>query len=131
METTFVMIKPDAIAKGLVDEIIQRIETAGLRVVEKRRMRLTQEQAEKLYEPHRGTEYYGRLVDFTLSGDVVVMKVEGENAISRMRRLIGPLDPTKAPKGTIRGDYGTVLPQNVIHAADSPESAQRELSIFF
>jgi len=131
METTFVMIKPDAVSRGLENEILRRIEASGLRVVEKRKLRLSREQAERLYEPHRGKEFFEKLINFTTSGEVEVMKVVGENAIRRMRELIGPTDPAKAPKGTIRGDYGTSGTENAIHAADSPESAERELSIFF
>ena len=125
------MIKPDGVFRGLTEEIIRRIEQSGLRVVEKKKTRLSREEAEKLYEVHRGKEFFQRLIDFTISGEVVLMKVEGENAVARMRELVGPIDPSKAPKGTIRGDFGTTITQNVIHAADSPESAKRELSLFF
>ena len=131
METTFVMIKPDAVSRGLENEILRRIEASGLRVVEKRKLRLSREQAGRLYESHRGKDFFEKLINFTTSGEVEVMKVVGENAIRRMRELIGPTDPVKAPKGTIRGDYGTSGTENAIHAADSPESAERELSIFF
>ena len=125
------MIKPDGVFRGLTEEIMRRIEQSGLRVVEKKKTRLSREEAEKLYEVHRGKEFFQRLIDFTISGEVVLMKVEGENAVARMRELVGPIDPSKAPKGTIRGDFGTTITQNVIHAADSPESAKRELSLFF
>lgn len=131
VETTFVMIKPDGVARGLADEIIRRIVGSGLRVVERKRKRLSREEAEKLYEMHRGKDFFENLIEFALSGDVVLMKVEGENAVARVRELVGPTDPSKAPKGTVRGDWGTTVTQNVVHAADSPENARRELALFF
>ena len=130
-EQTFVMVKPDGVAKGKADEIVARIERSGLRVVSKRRMRLSREQAEELYSVHRGKDFFDRLVSHVLSGDVVVMVVEGERAIARMRELMGATDPAKATKGTFRGDFGSNITQNVIHGADSPESAKREIPIFF
>jgi nucleoside-diphosphate kinase len=131
VEETFVMIKPDGVRRGLETEIIRRIEKAGLEISEMRRKRLTREEAEELYAPHRGKEFFQSLIEFAISGEVVLMRVRGEHAISRMRELIGPTDPLKAPKGTIRGDFGTSITHNVIHAADSPANARRELSIFF
>jgi len=125
------MIKPDGVAKGLIDEILKRIRGAGLQVTSMRRMKLDRGLAEKLYEGHRGKDYFEPLVDFVLSGDVVVMIVEGDRAITRMRELIGVTDPLKAAKGTIRGDFGSSTRENIIHAADSPENAKRELELFF
>ncbi len=125
------MIKPDGVARGLTDEILKRIRGAGLQVTSMRRMKLDRGLAEKLYEVHRGKDYFEPLVDFVLSGDVVVMTVEGDRAITRMRELIGVTDPLKAAKGTIRGDFGSSTRENIIHAADSPENAKRELALFF
>jgi len=125
------MIKPDGVAKGLIDEILKRIRGAGLQVTSMRRMKLDRGLAEKLYEGHRGKDYFEPLVDFVLSGDVVVMIVEGDRAITRMRELIGVTDPLKAAKGTIRGDFGSSTRENIIHAADSAENAKRELELFF
>ena len=130
-ERTFVMVKPDGVRRGLLDEIERKIEGAGLRITAARRIRLSRELAEKLYEPHRGKDFFAPLIDFITSGDVVVMKVEGERAISRMRELSGPTDPRQAPKETIRGNFGTTTRENVVHASDSRESAERELSLFF
>lgn len=130
-ERTFVMIKPDGLVKGLTDEIVARIERAGLKIVSMRKMKLDRGLAEELYSVHRGKEFFKRAVDHALSGEVVVMLVEGEGAIARMRELIGATDPAKAAKGTIRGDFGSNVPENIIHAADSAESAGRELSLFF
>lgn len=130
-ERTFVMVKPDGVAKGLTGEIVRRIERAGLKVISMRRVRMDRKTAEKLYEIHQGKEFFGRLVEHVLSGDVVVMAVEGERAVARMRELVGATDPAKAAKGTIRGDFGTGVTENIIHAADSKESAERELRLFF
>ncbi|MFQ6130209.1 MAG: nucleoside-diphosphate kinase [Candidatus Hadarchaeaceae archaeon] len=130
-ERTFVMVKPDGVAKGLTDEIVARIERAGLKIVSMRRMRLDRGLAGELYSVHRGKDFFERLVEHVLSGEVVVMLVEGENAIIRMRELTGATDPAKAAKGTIRGDFGSSITENVVHAADSAESAEREMQIFF
>jgi nucleoside-diphosphate kinase len=130
-ERTFVMIKPDAVARDLTEEIVNRIKRAGLRVVSMRRINMDRASAERLYSVHRGKEFFERLVEYVLSGPVVVMSVEGERAISRTRELIGATDPAKATKGTIRGDFGLSLTQNTIHASDSAESTEHELPIFF
>lgn len=125
------MIKPDGVRKGLVEEIISRIRRAGLNIAAQRRLQLDRELAERLYSVHKGKPFFERLVDHVLSGEVVVMIVEGENAVSKMRELIGATDPAKAAKGTIRGDFASSVTENIIHAADSPENARREMSIFF
>ena len=130
-ERTLVMVKPDGVAKGLIDEIVARIERTDLKIVSTRRMKLNKRLAEELYSVHRGKDFFERLVEHVLSGEVVVMLVEGENAIARMRELLGATDPTKAAKGTIRSDFGSSITENVIHAADSAESARREMRIFF
>ncbi len=125
------MVKPDGVAKGLTDEIVARVERAGLKIVSMRRMRLDRGLAEELYSVHRGKDFFERLVEHVLSGEVVVMLVEGERTIVRMRELSGATDPTKAAKGTIRGDFGSSITENIIHAADSAESAEQELPLFF
>ncbi len=130
-ERTFVMIKPDGVRKGLIDEITSRIKRTGLRIASMRRMRLDTALADRLYSVHKGKPFFDKLVKFILSGDVVVMVVEGDQAISRMRELNGATDPAKAAKGTIRGDFATGVTENIVHASDSPESAKREISIFF
>ena len=130
-ERTFVMIKPDGVQKGLVDEIASRIERTGLRIAARRRMRLNNELTNRLYSVHKGKPFFDNLVKFVLSGDVVVMIVEGDRAISVMRELNGATDPAKAARGTIRGDYASGVTENIIHASDSPENAKREISIFF
>jgi len=131
VERTFVMIKPDGVRAGLTEEIRSRILKAGLRIVSSKKMKLDRTLAEQLYSPHKGKPFFEELVKFICSGQVEVMMVEGKKAISKMRELIGPTDPSQAPRGTIRGDFGKSITENVIHAADSPESAERELKLFF
>ncbi|MCS7097610.1 MAG: nucleoside-diphosphate kinase [Candidatus Methanomethyliaceae archaeon] len=131
IERTFVMIKPDAIVRGLIGEIISRIERKGLKIVGMRMINLSEEEAEKLYEVHKNKPFYKDLVNFIRSAPVVIMAIEGESAISIMRRIIGPTDSKEAPPGTIRGDFSCSKSMNIIHASDSLESAERELSIFF
>ena len=130
-ERTFVMIKPDGVRKGLVDEIVGRIKRAGLKITSMRRMSLDSESANRLYSVHKGKSFFDNLVKHVLSGAVVVMVVEGDRAISRIRELNGATDPAKAAKGTIRGDFASSITENIIHASDSPENAEREISIFF
>ncbi|MEM2192750.1 MAG: nucleoside-diphosphate kinase [Candidatus Hadarchaeales archaeon] len=130
-ERTFAMIKPEGVAKNLVDEIFRRIEKSGLKIIEKKKVLLDRERAQELYSVHRGKEFFEQLIESVTSGEVVGMIIEGEMAVKKMRELIGPTDPAKAPKGTIRGDFGETVTKNVIHAADSPESAEREAKIFF
>ncbi len=130
-ERTFTMIKPDAVERGLVDEVVSRIKGTGLKIVVMHREKLDRPKAEELYSVHRGKDFFEKLVEHVLSGEVVVMLVEGDRAVVRMRELIGATDPAKAEKGTIRGDLATDITHNVIHAADSPESFEREARIFF
>ena len=130
-ETTLLIIKPDAVQRDLIDEIIARVERQGLRVDSKRRMRIDRDLAERHYAEHREKPFFGELVEFITSGDVIVAKVTGPEAISVLRTLIGATDPAKADPGTIRGDYGKVITENLVHGSDSPESAKRELELFF
>ncbi len=130
-ERTLVIIKPDGVERGLADEIIGRIEGAGLKAVEKRWEPLDRAKLEKMYHEHLEKDYFEEHAAVLLSGDSVVMLVEGDGAISRMRQLVGATDPAKAEKGTIRGDLAPDIYHNVIHAADSPESFEREAQLFF
>lgn len=131
IERTFVMIKPDGVKQGATDKIVGRIKRAGLRVVSMREIDMDRATAERLYAVHRGKEFFERLVEHVLSGPVVVMLVDGNQAVVRMRELIGATDPTKATPGTIRHEFGTSITQNVIHASDSPESVKYEAPLFF
>ena len=130
-QTTLLIIKPDAFRRDLIDEIISRVERQGLRIDSKRRMRIDRELAERHYAEHREKPFFGELVDFITSGHVIVAKVTGPEAISVLRTLMGATDPAKADPGTIRGDYGKVITENLVHGSDSPESARRELELFF
>lgn len=130
-ERTFVLVKPDGVSRGLVEEIVKRMERAGLGVKSLRRLRLDRRLAEELYSGHRERNYFEETVKFMLTGEVVAMIVEGEGAIAKMRELAGATDPARVAKGTIRGDYGTRIFENIIHVADSAENVERELRLFF
>jgi nucleoside-diphosphate kinase len=130
-EETLVIAKPDAVRRGLVGEILGRIERKGLRVEEMRLTRIDHDLAERHYAEHRDKPFFGELVEFITAGEVVVARVAGERAVSVVRTLMGPTDPAEAPPGTIRGDFGTVITENLVHGSDSPESAKRELDLFF
>jgi nucleoside-diphosphate kinase len=130
-EETLVIVKPDAVRRGLIGEVIGRIERKGLVVDEMRQLRIERDLAERHYEEHREKPFYAELVDFITGGEVVVARVSGEQAVSVVRALMGPTDPAAAPPGTIRGDFGTVITENLVHGSDSPESAKRELDLFF
>ena len=130
-QSTLLIVKPDAVRRGLVGEIIRRAEAKGLRIEEMRLMHIGRELAERHYAEHREKPFFAELVDFITSGGVVVAKLTGEQAIPVLRTLMGPTDPAGAPPGTIRGDFGTVITENLVHGSDSPESAQRELQLFF
>ena len=131
VQRTYVMIKPDGVKRGLIGEIIRRIENKGFRIVALKMLKLSREKAEELYSVHRDKPFFESLIEFITSGPVVAMIVEGEEAVSVMRTLIGPTDGRKAPPGTIRGDFALSVQENIIHAADSVESAEREMWIVF
>ncbi|TET53303.1 MAG: nucleoside-diphosphate kinase [Actinobacteria bacterium] len=131
MEQTFIMIKPNAVEKGLVGEILKRIESKGLKVVEQRMSTLSKEKASELYAVHKERPFYNDLVEYITSGPVVLMKVEGNSAVKAMRSIMGATDPLEAASGTIRGDYGLDITKNLVHGSDSAENAQKELNLFF
>ena len=131
MERTLVIIKPDGVKRGLVGEVISRFERRGLKIIALRMTWLSEEEAERLYAPHRGKVFYRPLVDFMTSGPVVAVAVEGRSAIRIVRNMIGALKPEEATPGSIRGDYSMDLRQNTVHGSDSPENAKRELAVFF
>lgn len=130
-EATLVIVKPDAVRRGLTGEVLARIERKGLRIAEMRMMRIERALAERHYGEHEDKPFFGDLVDFITSGDVVVARVVGEQAVPVVRTLMGPTDPAAAPPGTIRGDFGVLIQENLVHGSDSPESAKRELDLFF
>jgi nucleoside-diphosphate kinase len=130
-ESTLLIIKPDAVRRGLVGEILSRLERKGLRIDAMRTMQIDRDLAQKQYAEHTEKPFFGELVDFITSGDVIVAKVSGREAISVLRGLMGATDPAKAAQGTIRGDLGIQITENLVHGSDSTESAARELALFF
>jgi nucleoside-diphosphate kinase len=130
-EETLLIVKPDAVRRALLGEILSRVERKALRIAEMRLMRIDGDLAGRLYVEHREKPFFQELVEFITSGDVVVARVVGESAVSVVRGLMGATDPVEASPGTIRGDFGLVITQNLVHGSDSPESAKRELDLFF
>jgi len=130
-ELTLLIIKPDAVRRGLVGEILSRVERKGLRIDDLKLMRIDRELAGRHYAEHAEKPFFGELVDFITGGPVVVAKVSGREAVTVLRTLMGATDPVKSALGTIRGDYGILVSENLVHGSDSPESAERELTLFF
>jgi nucleoside-diphosphate kinase len=130
-EETLLIVKPDAVRRALLGEILSRVERKTLRIAEMRLMRIDGDLAGRLYAEHRGKPFFQELIAFITSGDVVVTRVVGESAVSVVRSLMGATDPLEASPGTIRGDFGLVITENLVHGSDSPESAKRELDLFF
>ena len=131
IERTFGIIKPDAVAKGAIGGVIDTIEKGGLKVVGLRLTQLSNDQAQGFYAVHKERPFFSALVGFMTSGPAVLMALEGENAISRYRELMGPTDSKKAPAGTIRHKYGTDIEKNAVHGSDGPDTAKFELGYFF
>lgn len=131
MDEEFILIKPDGVKRGLIGEIISRIEKKGLKIKALKMLKLSREMAEKLYDIHRGKPFYESLIEFITSGPVVAMVVVGDSAIDVVRTMIGPTDGRKAPPGTIRGDYALSIQENIVHASDSVERARYEAEIVF
>lgn len=130
-QRTLVIVKPDGVQRGLVGEILARFERKGLSLVGMKLINVEKSVAEKHYAEHSAKPFFGSLVSFITSGPVVVMAVEGNGSIEVVRNLVGPTSGLKAPGGTIRGDYALSMQNNLIHASDSPESASRELELWF
>ncbi|HTP23244.1 MAG TPA: nucleoside-diphosphate kinase [Solirubrobacteraceae bacterium] len=131
MERTLILIKPDAFARNLSGEIIARFERKGLRLVAMNLLTMTRDLAAQHYAEHEGKGFYGELVTFITSGPLVAMVLEGEQAVVAARQVIGATDPLKATTGSIRGDFAIEVGQNMVHGSDSPESAAREMALFF
>jgi nucleoside-diphosphate kinase len=131
LERTFGIVKPDAVAAGAIGGVVDMVEKAGLKVIGLRLVRLGSAQAESFYAVHKARPFYKDLVAFMTSGPVVVMAIEGENAIARYREVMGPTDSKKAPVGTIRQKYGTDIERNAVHGSDGPETAKVEVGFFF
>lgn len=130
-ERTLSIIKPDATRRNLTGQIVARFESAGLRVIAQRRMRLSAAQAEAFYEVHKARPFFRSLVEFMTSGPVVVQVLEGENAIAKNREVMGATDPAKAAAGTIRKDFAESIEANSVHGSDAPETAASEIHFFF
>lgn len=131
VEQTLSIIKPDAVSKNHIGEIIARFEKAGLKIVAQRMMQLSTAQAEGFYAEHKGRPFFDGLVKFMTSGPVVVQVLSGDNAIAHNRELMGATDPAKAAPGTIRADFASAIDANAVHGSDSPTSAAREIAYFF
>jgi nucleoside-diphosphate kinase len=131
VERTFSIIKPDATARNLTGAINAMIEQAGLRIVAQKRVRITREQAEEFYAVHKERPFFRELVDFMISGPVVVQVLDGDNAIARYREVMGATDPAKAAAGTIRKVYANSIGENSVHGSDAPDTAAKEISQFF
>lgn len=131
VERTLSIIKPDAVAKNVIGEVIARFEKANLRVVAARMMHLSREQAESFYDIHKERPFFKDLVDFMISGPVLVQVLEGENAIAVNRDVMGATNPKEAAAGTIRADFADTIDENAVHGSDAPETAKREISFFF
>jgi nucleoside-diphosphate kinase len=131
LERTLSIIKPDAVKKNVIGQIVARFEAAGLRVVAARMMFLSRAEAEGFYAVHRGRPFFGDLVEFMTSGPVLVQVLEGDSAIAKNRELMGATDPKKAAKGTIRADYADSIDANAVHGSDAPDTAKTEIAYFF
>jgi nucleoside-diphosphate kinase len=131
IESTLLIVKPDGVRRGLIGEILRRIEDKGLAIDSMRLMTIDRPTAERHYDEHVDKPFFGELVDFITSGPVVVAKISGEQAITAWRTLMGPTNPIDAAPGSIRGDFATLIGENIAHGSDSPASAERELALFF
>ena len=131
LERTLSIIKPDAVAKNHIGDILRRFEHAGLKVIAAKMAHLSKEQAEGFYAVHKERPFFGDLVSFMISGPVMIQALEGENAISRNRELMGATDPKKAEPGTIRADFADSIDANAVHGSDSLENAETEIAYFF
>ena len=131
LERTLSIIKPDAVKKNVIGEIYSRFEKGGLKVIAARMKQLSRAEAEGFYAVHRERPFFNALVEFMISGPVMIQALEGENAIAKNRELMGATDPKKADKGTIRADFADSIDANAVHGSDAPETAQSEIAYFF
>jgi nucleoside-diphosphate kinase len=131
IESTLLIVKPDGVRRGLVGEVLGRVEAKGLAIEQMDLRVIDRSVAEEHYGEHRDKPFFGELVGFITGGPVVVAKLTGEDAITCWRTLMGPTNPVDAPPGSIRGDFATVIGENIVHGSDSPASATRELELFF
>ena len=130
-QSTLVIVKPDAVRRGLIGEVLSRIERKGLRIDELKMMKVSKALARRHYAEHAAKPFFGELVEFISGGPVVVAKVSGRDAVTVVRTLMGATDPAASAPGTIRGDLAIEITENLVHGSDSPASAKRELGLFF
>jgi nucleoside-diphosphate kinase len=130
-QQTFIMVKPDGVRRRLVGEVVGRIEAKGYSVVEMRLFTIEESLAKKHYAEHADKPFFAELVEFITSGPVVAMVVEGPDAVAGMRQIMGATNPVDAVPGSIRGDFASVITENIVHGSDSPASAEREINLFF
>lgn len=131
MERTLLMIKPDGVKRGLVGEIIRRMESKGLQLIALEMQHLTRERAEDLYSIHQGKPFFPSLIEFITEGPIVAMVLQGKDCIALVRKMMGATNPLNAEPGSIRGDFAHDFTCNIVHGSDSPESAQREILVLF
>jgi nucleoside-diphosphate kinase len=131
MESTLLIVKPDGVSRGLIGEVLRRVEAKGLTIEALQMLTISRETAEEHYGEHRDKPFFGELVDFITSGPVVVARLRGESAVEVWRTMVGATDPVAAEPGSIRGDFATLIGENIVHGSDSAESAARELKLFF
>ena len=131
IERTFSIIKPDATRRNITGKVIAKLEEAGLRVVAQKRIHMSREQAEGFYAVHKERPFFGELVDFMMSGPVVVQVLEGENAVARNREVMGATNPADAAPGTIRAEFAESIGENTVHGSDGPDTAAQEIAFFF
>lgn len=131
METTLVLLKPDAVQRGLIGEIVNRLEKTGLKITGMKLMQVSPELANEHYGEHVGKPFFEGLVSFITSGPIVAMAVQGNGAVGIVRKTMGATNPAESPPGTVRGDYGIDIGRNLVHGSDSVESAKREVALFF
>lgn len=131
MEKTYLMVKPDGVQRSLIGEVVTRFEKKGFQLVGGKLMNIPRELAEEHYGEHKERPFFGELVDFITSGPVFAMVWQGDNVIATARQMMGSTNPKDAAPGTIRGDFGVTVGKNIIHGSDSPESAEREIGLFF
>jgi nucleoside-diphosphate kinase len=131
MEQTLILVKPDGVKRKLAGEVISRIEAKSFDIREMKMMTVSRDLAEEHYGEHRDKPFFGGLVEFITSGPIVAMRVEGDGVIKMMRNIMGATNPAEAAPGTIRGDLALTIDENIVHGSDSPESAERELGLFF
>ena len=131
VERTFIILKPNTVRRGLIGEIIRRFEQRGIKIVGMKFLKITRQQAERLYECHKGKEFYDELIEFMTSGPVVTLVLEAPRVLELVRHIVGSTDPLKAEAGSIRGEFALTVTKNLVHASDCPDGFERESSIFF